>query len=99
MLKIITAKNWWQGMCGLIGRESLQVDEAFLIPECKQVHTWFMRYPLDVVWLDSEQRVIAGELGLKPWRISKRVPTAKYCVELAGGGVRRYEIKRGGKIF
>jgi uncharacterized membrane protein (UPF0127 family) len=77
-------------MKGLLGRSSLEPDQGMLFRPAGSIHTFFMRFPIDVVFCDRELTVlgIARELG--PWKTAGR-RRAKVVVELAAGaaaGVR-----------
>jgi uncharacterized membrane protein (UPF0127 family) len=74
---------------GLLGRDGLAADEALLLRDCWAVHTWFMRFPIDVVFLDEELRVVAVVENLAPWHSAAR-RRARHVLELAAGeGARR----------
>ncbi len=55
-------------MKGLLGRTSLPVDEALWFPHETSVHTFFMKFAIDVAFLDRRGRVLALYHSLKPWR-------------------------------
>ena len=61
-------------MRGLIGRR----DVALLLPRCRSVHTFGMRFALDLVWLDGAGRVVRIDRGVRPWRV--RSCRAARCV-------------------
>ena len=52
---------------GLLGRRGLPKDGGMLIDPCPSVHTWFMRFPIDVVFLDKKNRVVGLRRNVKPW--------------------------------
>ena len=78
---------------GLLGRTSLDPDEGLWIVlgeglwivHCPTIHTFFMKFPIDVVFLDKELRVARVIEGMKPWRLSPWMPSAASVLELAGG--------------
>jgi uncharacterized membrane protein (UPF0127 family) len=70
---------------GLLGRHSLLADTALIIAPCKSVHTFFMRFTIDVVFVDRSGTVVKC-CRLKPWRIAF-ARRAFATVELAAGGV------------
>lgn len=70
---------------GLLGRERLAPGEGLWLLPCRQVHTCFMRFAIDVVFLDRAQRVVRLCHGLKPWRLSPWVNRAASALELAAG--------------
>lgn len=78
----------WSRMRGLLGRPRLQGDasQALWLTPCGSVHTFGMGYPLDLVFLDREGRVLDCIESLRPWRTCLR-PKAAQTVELAPGGV------------
>ena len=69
---------------GLLGRDALDVSAALLLTPCSAVHTVFMRFPIDVVFIDRDGHVKKIVRNLQPWRIAAS-PTAHAAVELAGG--------------
>lgn len=72
---------------GLIGRERLRPGEALVIPKCRQVHTFGMRFPIDVVFVDRAGVVVRICRELGPRRLSPFVPRARNAIELAAGTV------------
>jgi uncharacterized membrane protein (UPF0127 family) len=55
---------------GLLGRDGLDLSAALMLAPCPAVHTAFMRFAIDVVFVDREGRVRKIVRGLAPWRIS-----------------------------
>lgn len=70
---------------GLIGRRPLKPGEGLLILPCRSVHTHFMRFPIDVLYLDGSQQVVGIDRDLKPWRFGRIHPGARLVVELPAG--------------
>jgi uncharacterized protein len=70
---------------GLLGREALPKGEGLLIRPCKGVHTFLMKFPIDVVFLDKENRVIKTVQKLLPYRISSVVISSACVIELPAG--------------
>lgn len=69
-------------MKGLIGKKEYK-DRALLIKPCQQVHTWFMTFPIDVLFLDENDRVIAKQQRLRQWKVSKKMKRAVTVIEAA----------------
>jgi uncharacterized protein len=65
----VTVARGPRRLIGLIGRRSLQAGMALEIPRCRSVHTAGMRFPLDLVWLDRERRVVRVDRAVPPWRV------------------------------
>jgi uncharacterized membrane protein (UPF0127 family) len=69
---------------GLMGRASLALGEGLLLKPCGSIHTWFMRFPIDAVFLDREMRVVHVADSIRPWRMA-RGRKARSVLELAAG--------------
>jgi len=70
---------------GLLGRDSLGPDEGIYIVPCEWVHTFGMRFPIDIAFLHRDGRVLAVQHALKPRRLSKLIFRADGVLELAAG--------------
>ena len=80
---------------GLLGRRSLGEGEALLIQPCNAVHTFFMRFAIDVVFLSRDLRVVRAIPELRPWRATRFHPRATLVVELPPGTVLRTGTREG----
>jgi uncharacterized membrane protein (UPF0127 family) len=69
---------------GLLGRASLAPGEGLWIVPCEAVHCFFMKFPIDVVFLDRQKKVKKVLPSLKPWRIGVCL-TAHSVLELPEG--------------
>ena len=65
-MEIVVARGA-RRLVGLIGRRSFA--GALEIPRCRSVHTFGMRFALDLVWLDEERCVVRVDRGVPPWRV------------------------------
>jgi hypothetical protein len=83
---------------GLLGRSQLPEGRALAIEPCSSVHTFFMRFPIDVVFLDREGRVLRAVHSLKPWRATRIVPRAALVVELPAGTLARTAVGQGDRL-
>ncbi len=57
-------------MRGLLGRDGLEPGSGMLIDRAPSVHMFFMRFPIDVVFLDRDRKVVRVVEGLRPWRVA-----------------------------
>jgi uncharacterized membrane protein (UPF0127 family) len=73
---------------GLMGVAALPPGTGLLLPRTRSVHTHFMRFPIDVVFLDSERRIVSVVQALRPWRLV-RAKGAESVLELAAGECER----------
>ena len=56
--RAVIAESYWSRFWGLMGRRALGEDEGLLIEPCSSIHTMFMRFAIDVIFLDKERRVL-----------------------------------------
>ena len=83
---------------GLLGRTFLGPAEGLVIAPCAAIHTAFMQFPIDVVFLDREGRALKVVHRLQPWRIAVSLK-ARSVVELAAGALERHPIEVGDRLF
>ena len=82
------ADTWNSRNKGLLGRSGMEPEEGLWIVPCPMIHTFFMAFPVDVLFLDEKLRVRKVIENLKPWRISPWVFSACSVLELAGGSLK-----------
>lgn len=63
------ADGFWQRAWGLLGRGTLACDEALYIPKCRSIHTWFMRFSIDVAFVDADGSVVKIAHNVRPFRV------------------------------
>ena len=83
---------------GLLGRSHLPAGEALWIAPCHGVHTWFMRFPIDIIAMDSDGVVVDAVSVLKPWRMRLPKPGAYSVLELAAGTLESASTSIGHRI-
>lgn len=82
---------------GLLGRSGLGHGEGLWIVPCEAVHTFFMRFPIDLVYVGRDKRVKKVRSGVMPWRMSACL-SAHSVVELASGTVRETQTQAGDQL-
>lgn len=75
-------------LLGLMFRPSLAAGEGLWIEPCKSVHTHFMRFPLDLLFIDRQLNVVHVIPGLAPWKLSPVVRSAVAVLELPAGAAQ-----------
>ncbi|MCX5714888.1 MAG: DUF192 domain-containing protein [Candidatus Omnitrophica bacterium] len=70
---------------GLLGRKGLLPQEALVLKPCNSIHTLFMQFPIDVLFVDREFKVVAAIPALKPYRLSKIYFSASFAIEFSTG--------------
>jgi uncharacterized protein len=79
---------------GLLGRSELRPGEGLLLRPASAIHTCFMRFPIDAVFLDEELRVLGISDELRPWRAASR-RGARAVLELPAGESARRGLEAG----
>lgn len=82
-------------LVGLLGRASLAPGSALVLQPSGLIHTAFMRFPIDVIFLDRRGRVVATAAHLQPFRIAWGGWKARTAVELPAGTIERFELPVG----
>lgn len=63
------ANTYWSRLCGLQFRKLLPADRAVLMERCSSIHTFWMRFSIDVIMLDRDGRVVEIRESVSPWRV------------------------------
>lgn len=87
-LTISHARSFAARLGGLLARPPLRDDEALYLSPCSSVHTFFMRYAIDVAFLDRNGRVLKV-VTLAPWRAAACLGAAGTLELRAGQAARR----------
>jgi hypothetical protein len=82
---------------GLLGRDALSGGEGLWIVPCESVHTFGMRFPIDLVYLDRNKKVRKVRSGVPPWRLSACL-SAHSVIELASGTIQTTQTRPGDKL-
>jgi len=93
--RLLVADTFWQQARGLIGRSSLEDGEALCLKSCNAIHTFGMRFEIDVLFLDKKGYALKKFSCVKPWRICGPVWGACTVVEMGAGVLKRQNIQVG----
>lgn len=83
----VMASSLFARMKGLLGSKGLAAQEALILKPCNSVHTFFMQFAIDVLFVDGNNRIVGIKSCLKPFRLSRVYLGAKYAVELSEGAI------------
>lgn len=92
--KIEVAKSGAKRSKGLLGRKGLEPGSGMWILPCEAIHTFFMRFAIDVVYLDRKLRVKKVVSSLGPWRMSACL-SAHSVLELPPGTIEDSQTRTG----
>jgi uncharacterized membrane protein (UPF0127 family) len=93
------ADTFWKRLVGWMGKRSLDEGEGLLIVPCRSVHTCFMRFPIDVVFINESGKVVHIVHRLKPWRITRITRDSYAVLELSGGAAELSDIRIGDQLL
>jgi uncharacterized membrane protein (UPF0127 family) len=95
--RCVVAADPWRRLKGLLGRREISPDEGLLLQPAAAIHTCFMRFPIDAVFLDRNLTVLSVVPALGRWRTARR-RGARAVLELRSGECERREIKPGDRL-
>ncbi len=90
--------TFFSRLVGLMGKKSLPQGSGIILKPCTQIHTCFMRFNIDVIFLDANLQVLHIIENMPPWRISPLFLKARYTVELPAGSLKG-SVKKGDKLL
>lgn len=98
--ELLVASTHWSRFRGLMATDAarFQRGQGLWIVPCHGVHTFAMRFPIDVLYLDQEKIVIHIEDSLKPWRLAAIRARASSVLELPSGTVHETQTVIGDQV-
>ena len=85
------ADSFLSRLKGLMFRKKLDRDSGLFIQNCSSIHTCFMRFPIDVIYVDRKYTVLYTET-VAPWRIGKIVKHTRHVLELPAGNKEKFAV-------
>ena len=92
------ANNAWTRFKGLIGVRELSDGDGLAIVPSSGVHCMFMSIPIDVVYVDKADRVVALDPNMKPWEVGRLYRGVRYVIELPAGTIARTGTQVGDQL-
>lgn len=86
--KVLFGQDFFKRIIGLLGKKEFSQGQALVLKPCAAVHTFFMFFPIDVLFVDSNNKIIAAIPNLQPFRISAFYFSAKFAIELPPGVIK-----------
>jgi len=96
--KAVVADTFLSRMVGLLKHASLPNDEALIITRCNSIHMFFMRFAIDVLFVDKQDCIVGIVKNIKPFQLSPIFFKARYAIELAAGAIDQSQTVLGDKI-
>jgi len=97
--QVAVARSFYERTRGLLGRGALRDGEGLWIPKCKSIHTFFMRFPIDVLFLDKDNAVTKIVPCLAPFRVAAGPWRTSGVLELQCGTLEEGRFDTGDAIF
>jgi uncharacterized protein len=92
---VMVADTFFKRLKGLMFTKELPEQSALHIMPCNEIHTFNMKYSIDVLYLDGNNNIIDVNENMAPGKIGRRVKNAISVVELPSGKVKRLGVKVG----
>ena len=97
MKDLKVAQSFGERAVGLLGHTNLESEQGMWIHRCNSIHTFFMRFAIDCVFVDRELRVVAIAENIQPWRL-RAAWTADSVFEMKAGQAKRLQIALGEEL-
>ncbi|HBQ21730.1 MAG: hypothetical protein A2Z91_03155 [Deltaproteobacteria bacterium GWA2_38_16] len=89
------AQTFYARFKGLLGKNSFTSGEALILTPCKSIHTFFMKFPIDAIFINAQGEILALYPDLKPNRLTKFYCHAKSVIEVPIGTIQKWNLKVG----
>ena len=96
--QVRVADSLWARFWGLMGRKPLADGEALLLKPCSSIHTIFMRFPIDVVFIDAHNQVVKVVSELQPFRLAAAPGNTQSVLELEAGTAAQANVAPGDRL-
>jgi uncharacterized protein len=96
--RVERAASFGRRLRGLLGRRSFGEGEALWLEPCNGIHTFFMRFPIDALFLDADRRIVRAIASMAPWRSIRSSRLAVQVVELPAGTLDRTGTREGDDV-
>jgi len=94
----LAAHRFWPRLVGLLGRARLEAGQGLVLERCNSIHTAFMRFAIDAVYVDKSGRVIKTVPHLKPFRMSGVLRGGHSVIELPTGTIAQTGTTAGDEL-
>jgi uncharacterized membrane protein (UPF0127 family) len=96
---VLVASSFTERLTGLLGKTEFPKGHALWIERTNSIHTFFMKFSIDVIFVDKNLIVKSVHQNLKPWRMTVPVLGADSVFELTAGELKNLEIKKGDQLY
>lgn len=93
---IAEAAGMWGSFKGLMFKKSLPEGHGLIFKPARGIHTNFMRFPIDLIFFDRDQRVTKVRPSMVPWRLD--FTNAQGVIEMPAGAAERHDVRPGDQL-
>ena len=93
------AESFWTRMKGLLGSQTLPEQQALWIPKCNSIHTYFMKYAIDCVFVDANLKIVSIKENIKPGSLVWPQRYADSVFELPAGKTSSLKLSLGDELY
>lgn len=97
-IRVSIADSFLERFLGLMGKKALPPKEGLFLSPCNGIHMMFMRFAIDAVFLDRDNRIVKVVPHLRPWLGLAFAPGAHACIELPAGTIETLGWQAGMKL-
>lgn len=95
----VLANTPFKRMKGLLGRKDFKEGGALIIKPCDSIHTFFMRFAIDVLFVNKDNKVVKTITALKPFRLASAYFSSSFVIELPPGAIRSSLTAKGDSLI
>lgn len=96
--RVALADSFISRLFGLVLRHSLPEGEGLIIKPCNSIHMFFMKFSIDLLFVDKDDTIVYLVEEMKPWKISKVILNSYYVIELPSGVIAKTRTEIGDKL-
>jgi hypothetical protein len=97
--KAVLANTPFARVRGLLGKKQLNPGEGIILRPCTSIHTFLMRFPIDILFVDKNNKIIKPISNLKPFRLTPIYFNAAFAIELPTGTIASTSTAPGDEVL
>lgn len=97
--KVIICNTFFSRLKGLLGKKELNEGEALILTKTNNVHSFFMQFAIDLIFLNKQKVVIQTIINFLPNKVSPKIKESYYVVELSANFLLKTQINCGDYLY
>ena len=95
---LVVATSFVDRGIGLLKKNNLEEQEGLWIHRCNSIHTFFMKFPIDCIFLDKNLVVQDLVENISPWQVVLPRWSSRSVIEIKSGIIKKYQLKKGDQL-